>query len=203
MNFHGFIVGALLSLAALDAAARPYRIDDLDRIENVANVQLSPDGQWVLYSVDSVDVASDGRRTGLWLTRWDGGEPVRLTRATESASTPRWSPDGRWISFLRAGDGAARGSQLWLLDRTSSGEARRATDIPGGIGDYIWSPDSRRIAVLYREELPLRKDASGKEISGPWLVDRARFKEDGGVGYLHDRIKPTRIYLYDLEQKSF
>lgn len=203
MNFHGFIVGALFSLVALDAAARPYRIDDLDRIENVTNAQLSPDGQWVLYSVDSVDVAIDGRRSGIWLTRWEGGEPVRLTRATESASTPRWSPDGRWISFLRAGDGAARGSQLWLLDRTSSGEARRATDIPGGIGDYIWSPDSRRIAVSYREELPPRKDASGKEIAGPWLVDRARFKEDGGVGYLHDRIKPTRIYLYDLEQKSF
>ncbi len=190
-------------LSVMDAGARPLKIEDLDKIERVADPQLSPDGQWVLYTMTSTNVASDGRRTSVWLAGWAGGDPIRVTRESESASTPRWSPDGRWISFLREGDGAEGGSQLWLLDRKASGEARRASDIPGGIGSYVWSPDSRRLAVEYRQEIPLSKDAGGKDIPAPWVIDRVRFKEDAGDGYLHDRIKPPRIYLYDVQTKSF
>ncbi|MBL8268599.1 S9 family peptidase, partial [Steroidobacter sp.] len=191
------LIAALLTLliTVASADARPLKIEDLDRIERVADPQLSPDGEWVLYSVDSFDAAADGRRNSIWMVRWSGGEPVPVSQA-QSASMPRFSPDGRWVSFLREG-------QLWLLDRKGGTEARKVTDIRGGIGSYAWSPDSRRLAIGYREETSPPKDANGKETPEPWVIDRVRFKEDAGEGYIHNRIKSPRIYLYDLQAKSF
>lgn len=191
-------VAAALITPIVDA--RPLKIEDLDQIERIGDPQLSPDGQWVLYTVNSFDAGTDGRRTTIWQVSWNGGEPTRVTRESDAASAPRWSPDGRWISFLRSGD---NGNQLWLLDRKGGAEAQQLTDVPGGIDSYVWSPDSRRLAIEYREDVPLTKDASGKEIPAPWVIDRVRFKEDAGDGYLHDRIKPTRLYLFDVQARSF
>ncbi len=190
-----------LAMMAPSAGARTLAIEDLDRLERVADARISPDGERILYTVTATDVAADTQRTSVWQVRWNGAKPVRLTDESGSARAPRWSPDGRWISFLRSGEEG--GSQLWLLDSQGTGEAKRVTDIPGGLSGYAWSPDGQRLALVHQSEIPLRKDADGKEIPEPWVIDRPRFKEDAGDGYLHNRLKPQRIYLYDLGTKSF
>lgn len=58
---------------------------------------------------------------------------------------PRWSPDGRWLSYNRWQ--LFGPSNLWLLD-TASGESRQATTFTGsgqGIGSHAWLPDGKRI----------------------------------------------------------
>ncbi len=91
---------------AAENAPRPIAIDDFAKLRRVAEPQRSPEGEWVAYTVGTTDVEKDKRDTDLWMARWDGSREVRLTSSTDSESTPRWSPDGRYRSFL-----AARGEE--------------------------------------------------------------------------------------------
>src|ERR671914_600621 len=62
-------------------------------------------------------------------------------------SAPEVSPDGRYLAFLSNRDDHREVQQVWLLDR-AGGEAERITDLPGGVSEYAWSPDSRRLALV-------------------------------------------------------
>jgi dipeptidyl aminopeptidase/acylaminoacyl peptidase len=195
-----FPVLVAVSTAVLGAnpsalVARPLTIADLERRERVADARISPDGEQILYTVTRIDVAADVKRSSVWRVDWRGGVPKRLTPEMESASKPRWSPNGRRISFLKAGEDS-EGMQLWLLDR-AGGEATRATDVPGGIVDYAWAPDGDRLALVHQ---PAARDHSvgGALKPQPWVIDRYRFKIDAGDGYLHARWSPPRILLHDL-----
>ena len=93
---------ALLLAAPLGAApaTRPFSLDDLARMKRVSDPEISPEGGWVAYTVRSVDVKEDQNDTDVWMTSWDGKDSVRLTTSKNSENTPRWSPDGRYLSFL-------------------------------------------------------------------------------------------------------
>jgi len=159
-------VVVLLSAAPLaQTSKRPIALDDLAKLRTVGDPQVSPDGKWVAYTVETVDVEKDKRDTDLWMTNWDGTEQVRLTATTDSSERmPRWSPDNRYLAFLTArGDEEHKkyGSQVWLLNR-AGGEAQELTSIKGGVADFIWSPDSKRLALVVNDpdpnEEPEKKD---------------------------------------------
>ena len=108
--------------ARAQASKRQLTLDDLARIRNVGDPQVSPDGNWVAFTVGTVDAEKDRRDSDLYMISWDGARQVRLTASPESGeSAPRWSPDGRYISFLASrGDEQEKkkGAQIWLLDRS-------------------------------------------------------------------------------------
>jgi len=189
-------------------AKRPIKIDDMHAFHDVRDVQISPDGKWVAYSVSSVDVADDKSDTDIWMASWDGQQQVRITSSPESENAPRWSPDGRYLSFLSSRPGKARGNQVWLLDRTG-GEAQQFTDVKGRLSSYDWSPDSKRLLLVMADRDPGEPDepgAGGRGGAGanapapkPIVIDRYKFKQDV-VGYLTQR--PSRLYLYDVATKK-
>jgi tricorn protease-like protein len=137
----------LVTVAALDAGAgaatrRPVKIDDFSRLQDVGDPQVSPDGDWVLYTLTTTDAGADRRRTDVWKVKWDGSGQSRLTYGSGNETSARWSPDGKYISFLSGRPGGeARGTQVWLLDRTG-GEAHQLTQLKGRIASYEWSPDA-------------------------------------------------------------
>src|SRR5499426_2803043 len=92
-------------------AKRLIKIDDMHAFRNVGDPQISPDGKWVAYTVNNVDVAGDKSDTDVWMTSWDGSRQLRVTSSAESENAPRWSPDGRYLSFLSSRPGKARGTQ--------------------------------------------------------------------------------------------
>ena len=177
------------------SARRLVRIGDMYRLRNVGAPQLSPDGQWVAYTVTSLDSAKDKSNTDVWMTSWDGTQSIQLTSSPDAESSPRWSPDGRYLSFLSSRDGG-KGAQLWLLDRRG-GEASRVTELKSGIESYDWSPDSKRLALVMHDATPDADSADKKP--KPIVIDRYHFKDDGD-GYLDST--RSRLYLFDLASKK-
>ena len=146
--------------------ARAPRPEDLYDLRIPTDLDLSPDGRFVVFSVKSVAPGKDGYRSSLWLAPADGGAPARqLTVGSQSDTTPRWSPDGTRIAFLsdrgavlQAGGGGAKagkaeapkegGTQVWLLPFAEGGEARQLTELPKNVEGLDWAPDGRRLAVV-------------------------------------------------------
>ena len=92
----------IISLAPLAAfAARALQPEDWYRFQALSDLQIAPDGASVAYLVTSYDKEADESRSALWSADWAHGEGRPLTHG-ESVWEPRFSPDGRYLSFLAA-----------------------------------------------------------------------------------------------------
>ncbi|HEX3559205.1 MAG TPA: S9 family peptidase [Pyrinomonadaceae bacterium] len=135
------VVALALCAPAFTQAQTPrarFTIQELLKVQRVADPQLSPDGKWVAYQITVPDVAANRSVTQIYLIATSGGEPKRLTDGAASASEPRWSPDGRWLAFVT-------GDQLWTMD-ASGGGRRQVTNISTGADGPLWSPDGKWLA---------------------------------------------------------
>ena len=146
----------------------------------------------------------------MWIASWDGKQQMRMTSSPESENSPRWSPDGNYLSFLSSRPGKAKGNQVWLLDR-NGGEAQQFTDVKGRLASYEWSPDAKKLLLVMADRDPsdpadddrpgggvVTAGAPGKAPK-PIVIDRYKFKQDV-VGYL--TASPTRLYLFDVATKK-
>ncbi|HEX7112502.1 MAG TPA: S9 family peptidase [Mizugakiibacter sp.] len=196
------IVSMLLAAAHSPARADDARfgVADLDRLADVAEPAVSRDGRYVVYTVTTADLERDQPQSDLWRVRWDGGAPVQLTHTPDvDESRPQWSADGKWIAFLsdrkRGGeqDGEEAKPQVWLMP-ADGGEARRVTDLPGGVEDFALSPDGTRIAAIaFDPEFP--PGAKKPKNPPPIVTERFQFKDDDS-GWLGARRK--HLYLVDV-----
>ena len=192
------LCGCLLA-ATLDAqtsARRLLTLDDLYRMRDVGDPQLSPDGAWIAYTVTTTDTTADRTDSDIWMVTWDGSTNLRVTTSTQNEHAPGWSPDGRYLSFLSARGEGDEADQLWLINR-SGGEAERVTTVPGGVSDYAWSPDGRRVVLVVEDaDSAAATDSGAKAKPRPIVVDRFQFKQDE-VGYRGK--ERQHLYLFDLQ----
>ena len=189
------LCGGSAALAQTPAARRPLAATDLYRLRTVRDPQVSPEGAWVAYTVTTIDSAKDRSETDIWMVNWDGTQTVRVTSTPGGESSPRWSPDGRFLAFLssrQAGDGA----QVWLLDRRG-GEAQRVTTIKGGVADLAWSPDATRLALVSE----FKEDSAAADTTRPHpiVVERYHFKQDR-EGYLTR--SHSHLLLFDVASRK-
>jgi dipeptidyl aminopeptidase/acylaminoacyl peptidase len=168
---------------------RPFSLDDVLRVRDVSEPQISPDGGWVAYTVSISDTGEDRNKSAVWMASWDGARTVRLTTSKQGENTPRWSPDGRWLGFLSSRDDEH--TQLWLLDR-QGGEGRKVTTFHSDVDDYVWAPDGKRVALVVEDA-----DTAKPKTPLPVVIDRFQFKQDED-GYLG----AARRHLYVLDVES-
>ncbi|MCA1815587.1 MAG: S9 family peptidase, partial [Acidobacteria bacterium] len=205
----------LASAVSAQTARRRLTLDDIQRLREVRDPQVSPDGQWVAYVVATTDTKEDKTGTHVWLVGYDGHGDRQITFSQDSESSPRFSPDGHYLSFTSPRPGKAKGNQVWLLDR-SGGEAFQLTELKGRLQGYEWSPDSKRLALVVGDPDPddpttnptpsaSPQPAGASPTAGaspsprapkPIVIDRYHYKQDI-QGYLLSG-RHTYIYLYDI-----
>ncbi len=174
-------------------AGRPLSPEDWFRFQALSDLKISPDGAAVAYLVTSYDRESDESRSALWTANWAGDESVQLTRG-ESVSEPRFSPDGRYLSFLSARPSGDK-TQLWVLDRRG-GEPRQLTHLTGELTSYEWSPDGQRIVLVMHAGGGSANGKADGKAPQPIVIDALQFKADRD-GYL-DAASGSHLYLFDV-----
>lgn len=189
--FIGLLPLGLLS-AESKAGTRVLALEDFDRLVSVEDPVCSQDGRSIVYTVDGADLDTDERNGVLWMADYAGTRDVRLTSPGETASKPKFSPDGRYISYLSERDADGH-RQIYLLDR-QGGAPQALTRGPGDIEGYDWSPDGTRIvfAMTPDEDASEGAAAHPSKTPKPIVIDRLHFKEDT-VGYL---TAASRAQLY-------
>jgi dipeptidyl aminopeptidase/acylaminoacyl peptidase len=133
------------TLIAAEASAqgrvqRPMTFEDFAAVRNVGDPQVSPDGQWVLYSVRTTDVGANKRTTVTRLQAVSGGSARIYPDAKTNATEARWSPDGKRIAYVAGG-------QLWIAD-AGGANARQITNVNGGASGPVWARTGDRIAFV-------------------------------------------------------
>jgi dipeptidyl aminopeptidase/acylaminoacyl peptidase len=190
---------AIFASAAASAAAdsepsrHPLAPEDFYAVKTLSDPQVSPEGRWVAYVVTSNDREADEPRSAVWMVSWDGEQQVELTAAAKGVHAPRWSPDGRYLSFVASRGNPANG-QVMLLD-LRGGEATALTDPHDDVDDYAWAPDGKRLVLVMQKTAA---DLSGKP--KPIIIDALHFKEDE-AGYLGAKSE-DHLYLLDIAGKQ-
>ncbi|HEX4638743.1 MAG TPA: S9 family peptidase [Chthoniobacterales bacterium] len=144
-----FLVAAGLVFVVATSFAQKRNVTEKDLWDFVwvGDPQISPDGSRVAFVRVTVNEKKEGYNTSIWVVPTAGGEePHQLTKG-EHDSTPRWSPDGKFLLFVRATekDGKPEEPQLSILSM-AGGDSFSFTDLPKGAGNPVWSPDGKTIA---------------------------------------------------------
>ena len=104
---------AFLVPAAAAAQGRAFEPEDWYRLANLSSPAMSPDGNYVAFTVMTIDEEANERHREVWMVETAGGEPRRLTSPGTESSNPRWSPDGRMLFFTSSRSGGE--GSTWAL----------------------------------------------------------------------------------------
>jgi dipeptidyl aminopeptidase/acylaminoacyl peptidase len=181
---------------------RPVRPDDVFELRTVRDPRISPDGAWVAYTVSRADRATDTLDSDIYMAPLAParGDAVRLTSSPSPETTPRWSPDGRFLAFLSHREGSH--PQVWLIDRRG-GDPSQLTTYAASVSDLAWSPDGTKLALVVKD-----RDTTAAEHEStaapntrarpkPIVIDRLQFKRDGD-GFLDHR--RTHVHVFDVAE---
>ena len=129
--------------SAAPAKGRAFEIQDLYRVETPGSIDLSADGEWMVYTVRRTDLTAGKSSSQIYMSRRDGSESRALTASGKNDSNPQFTPDGRNILFTSTRSGS---SQVWTMP-IDGGEPRQLTSFGPGVSDPVQSADGRYLAV--------------------------------------------------------
>jgi dipeptidyl aminopeptidase/acylaminoacyl peptidase len=135
---------AMLSTQQISAQKRPFDIDALLKIKRISEPQISPDGRWVAFTVQTVDVAQNTKPKHIYIVSVDGNGPPRPLTREGNNERPKWTPDSKRILFTST---RTSGSQIWSMDRDGV-LAEQITHLSTEATGVTVSPDGKRIVFL-------------------------------------------------------
>jgi len=131
----------LASAAMVFAQKRPFDVNALMELKRISDPEISPDGRWVTFGVQSVDVAANKKPQQIWVAPLAGGTPRPLSSQGEANQRARWSPDSRRIAYISDRGG---NSQIWLMD-ADGGNQQQVTNLSTEADGVLFSPDGKNL----------------------------------------------------------
>jgi len=128
------------------AGQRAMQIDDLLNCQRITEPRFSRDGQWIAFTVQTMNIETNKGHKALWRVRADGQDLQPLTTDESNNWSPLWSPDGKSLAFLSNRSGLV---QVWSLP-LDGGEPRQITYFYCGVESFIWSHNGQQIAFSAR-----------------------------------------------------
>ncbi|MBR8744882.1 S9 family peptidase [Nocardiopsis sp. MG754419] len=162
---------------------------DIAHLHSISAPTLAPDGSRAVFALVRPELEEDAYLGSLWSVATDGAEePRRLTHGDRDRA-PTYSPDGRWIAFLRPDDD--KRAQIHVLP-ADGGEGWKITDHPLGAGAFSWSPDSTRLAYTARVPEEGRYVDRTPDKEPPRRITTFKYRVDD-LGFHSDR--PQHIFV--------
>src|SRR5262245_41182587 len=178
-----------------------FQSTDLYHFKSVGDVQMSPDGAHVAYSVQNSD--GPGRPySQVWIMDVASGKAVRLGSDREGASGPRWSRDGQQIAYFGREDSGAGvvvskpdGSNAVFLAKTEGTNH----PLPSNGERLAWSPDAKQIAFISASPGPETENANGD----PMVIRRYLYKPTASEGLTRfNDNRRLHIFIVDVATKQ-
>jgi dipeptidyl aminopeptidase/acylaminoacyl peptidase len=158
-----------LSASLFAGSKRSITVEDLFSFGRVSDPQVSPDGNWISYTIRYYDMETNKNNSDIWLISSKGGEAKQLTTNPKSDFGARWSPCGKSIAFVSTRNGIP---QIFSISM-KGGEAKQLSNISTGASGIVWSPDGQYIAFSSEVYPDLKTDTENE--------DRDKMKENSLV----------------------
>ena len=133
----------LLLCLPLAAQTVPQLLSTLNATKRYQETAVSPDGHWLAWTAGTAN-------TAVFLA--DLTKPAAAPRELGSGNGIAFSPDSRQIAFLSEQD--RKGQPELYAQSVTAGKPRRLTSLTGFLASPRWSPDGKKIALLYTENAP-------------------------------------------------
>jgi dipeptidyl aminopeptidase/acylaminoacyl peptidase len=156
----------------------PFSAQDMVSLNRISEVEISPDGKHVLYTLRSTDMKANKGRTDIWELDVGrrGAKPLQLTEDAADDSSAEWSGGGQQVYFLSNRSGT---SQVWRVP-AAGGKAVQVTRLPLDVGSFRISPKDDRLLV----SLAVFVDCADLSCTADRL---ARVKQHAATGVLYER----------------
>jgi dipeptidyl aminopeptidase/acylaminoacyl peptidase len=179
------VLAALLLASVANAQSRTPTIDQLISLKRAGSPVISPDGQFVAYTVRETNWDDNNYHTEIWLADVKTGALRQLTSHVKKSSTsPAWSPDGTTLAFATDRD---EKRQIYLID-PRGGEARKLTSAEEGAGGFAWAPDGKSIAYTSTDP---KTDA-----------DKDREKRLGEFDIVGEGYRMSHLWVFDVASRK-
>ncbi len=146
------------------AAKHPFTFQDMMSLKRVGEPVPSPDGKWILFAAEDVNLEANTKTSHLWIVPAAGGEARRLDQTSNGEERPRLSHDGHRLIFTSK---ATDPTQIWICDFDSNtgaliGQSRQLTHISTGADGGTWAADGKNVLFVSAVYPEAKDDAENK-----------------------------------------
>jgi dipeptidyl aminopeptidase/acylaminoacyl peptidase len=168
-------------------AKHPFTFEDMMALKRVGAPVPSPNGKWVVFDCEDVDLAANTKISHLWIVPASDGESRRLNPTPNHEERPRFSPDGKKLIWTSK---ATDPTQIWMCDFNPEagqlvGKPHQVTSISTGADGAIWSPDGKTIVFVSAVYPDCKDDACNKQRDEELKKSKVKAKIFSRLFYRH------------------
>src|SRR5436309_8083283 len=196
---------AVSVLAQTPSQKHPFTFEDMMALKRVGAPVPSPDGKWVVFDCEDVDLAANTKISHLWIVPASGGESRRLNPTPNHEERPRFSPDGKRLIWTSK---ATDPTQIWMcaFEPESGqlvGKPHQVTSISTGADGGSWSPDGKNIVFVSAVYPDCKDDACNKQRDEEMKKSKVKAKIFAKLFYRHwstfTEFKRSHLFVQDVE----